>query len=420
LRPLGRGDRIFKRVVVNTLGSFEGASLTLRDGDGRIRFGDGVESKGPRAVVVVHDPAFYRACALRGVIGAAEAYMDGAWTSDDLTAAVRVMARNQAALARLDGGSARLAIPLFRLYAALHRNHRRGRRANVSAHYDLGNEMFALFLDSGMTYSSAVFEQSGATLEDAQAAKYDRLCRKLELRQSDRVLEIGTGWGGFALHAARNHGCRITTTTISREQFEVARRRIADAGLQERVDVIMSDYRDLTGTFDKVVSIEMIEAVGHQYMEDYFRVISERLAPEGVCALQAIVSRDQAFEESKRAVDFIRRYIFPGGHLPCVWSICDAVKNATDLRMTHLEDITPHYPRTLELWHRNWSDNRERIRRLGYDERFMRMWEFYFAYCEGGFRERSIGVVQTVFEKPMARRESLLGNLDLARVPRAA
>jgi cyclopropane-fatty-acyl-phospholipid synthase len=420
LRPLRRSDRIFKRLVAAVLTRLEGASLTLRDAEGSTRFGDDGDARGPHAIVTVHDPSFYRACGLRGAVGASEAYIEGAWTTDDLTATVRAMARNQAALARLDGGTARVALPLFRLFAALHRNHRRGSRANVSAHYDLGNDMFEAFLDPGMTYSSAIFEQPRATLEQAQEAKYDRLCRKLDLRGEDRVLEIGTGWGGFALHAARKYGCRVTTTTISREQYDVARARIADAGLTGRVEALLCDYRDLRGTFDKLVSIEMIEAVGHEYMRDYFRVISERLAPDGVCAMQAIVNPDQAFEASKTGVDFIRRYIFPGGHLPCVWSICDAVKNATDLRMTHLEDITPHYARTLELWRRNWKDGRERIRRLGYSERFLRMWEMYFAYCEGGFHERSIGVVQTVFEKPMARRDSLLGALAPARIARAA
>ncbi|MFN2377846.1 MAG: class I SAM-dependent methyltransferase, partial [Candidatus Binatia bacterium] len=320
----------------------------------------------------------------------------------------------------LDGGAARLTRPLLKAFAFLHRNTRFGSRRNIAAHYDLGNDMFELFLDPTMTYSSAVFSGRTATLEEAQREKYERLCRKLDIGPRHHVLEVGTGWGGFAIHAASTRGCRVTTTTISAEQHRLAVDRIARAGLSDRIEVLLCDYRDLTGTYDRVVSIEMIEAVGHEYMRDYFRVLSDRLAPDGACALQAIVNPDQAFEESKKSVEFIRRYIFPGGHLPSVWSMCDAVKNATDLRMVHLEDLSPHYARTLQLWNERFQANRGRILALGYTQRFARMWEFYLCYCEGGFLERSVGVVQVVFEKPMTRRESILGALDpVVRGPRA-
>jgi cyclopropane-fatty-acyl-phospholipid synthase len=309
---------------------------------------------------------------------------------------------------------------LLRLFAWRHRNTRGGSRANIAAHYDLGNDLFERFLDPSMTYSSAVFEDDDCDLASAQRAKYDRLCGKLALRPDDHVLEIGSGWGGFAIHAATHYGCRVTTTTISRQQFELARERVARAGVADRVEILMTDYRDLAGTYDKLVSIEMVEAVGHQYMEEFFRLCCERLRPDGLCAIQAIVHADQVFEESKRTVDFIKRYIFPGGSLPCVWSMCDAAKNATDFRLIHLEDIGEHYARTLAMWRQRFLENREAIRGLGYEERFLRMWEFYLAYCEGAFEERAIGAVQTLFARPEARRRPILGALPRSSVRNAA
>ncbi len=402
-------ERAGRSALHRVLAGLDRARLTLQDADGAASFGAVAAADDPVATITVLDPSFYTSLLLRGAVGAGESWVEGAWQADDLTAVVRAMARNQQALSGIDGGAARVALPVWKAFAALHRNTRTGSRRNIAAHYDLGNEMFAAFLDPTMTYSSAVFEEGCASLEDAQRAKYERLCRKLDLGPAHHVLEIGTGWGGFAIHAASTRGCRVTTTTISQEQHRLARERIAEAGLSDRVEVLLRDYRDLTGTYDRIVSIEMIEAVGHEYMGDYFRVLSERLAPDGACAVQAIVNREQAFEESKKSVDFIRRYIFPGGHLPTVGSMCEALGSATDLRLVHLEDLSVHYARTLEEWRRRFRANLERVRELGYPAEFERLWEFYLAYCEGGFLERSIGVVQVVYEKPMARRDLVVG-----------
>jgi cyclopropane-fatty-acyl-phospholipid synthase len=414
-RAPGLAERACRAALHRVLAGLRGARLTVRDAESTARFGSTAGIDDPAATVTVLDPSFYTACALRGVIGAGEAFMEGAWRTDDLVAVVRALARNREVLGGLDRGAMRLARPLFQAFALLHRNTRSGSRRNIAAHYDLGNDMFELFLDPTMTYSSAVFPHESADLEEAQREKYERLCTKLGLASVHRVLEVGTGWGGFAMHAASTRGCRVTTTTISVEQYRLAVERIAAAGLADRVEVLLCDYRDLVGTFDRIVSIEMIEAVGHEYMRDYFRVLSERLTPDGVCALQAIVNPDQVFEESKKSPDFIRRYIFPGGHLPSVWSMADAVKHATDLRLVHLEEMSPHYARTLAAWSDRFRANLGRLAELGYDQRFARMWEFYLAYCEGAFRERAVGVVQVVFEKPMARRDSLLGELAPVR-----
>jgi cyclopropane-fatty-acyl-phospholipid synthase len=278
---------------------------------------------------------------------------------------------------------------------------------NIAAHYDLGNDFYALFLDRTMTYSSGLFESPDATLEEASLAKYDRICRKLTLSSRDHVLEIGTGWGGFALHAATNYGCRVTTTTISRAQQDFARERIRGAGLEGRVDVLLQDYRNLTGKYDKLVSIEMIEAVGHHYLNAFFNACSGLLKDDGEMLLQAITIRDQVFDRHKRSVDFIKRYIFPGSCIPSVAAISLAVARVTDLRLFHLEDITPHYARTLQAWRRKFFDNLEEVRKLGYPETFIRMWEYYLSYCEAGFAERYLGDAQMLFTKPLSRKEPL-------------
>jgi cyclopropane-fatty-acyl-phospholipid synthase len=311
----------------------------------------------------------------------------------------------------MERGPARLARGARRVLHRLRRNTRAGARRNIRAHYDLGNEFFALFLDPGLTYSCAVFEKPEAGLEDAQTAKYDRICRKLRLAPGDRVLEIGSGWGGFALHAAGRYGCHVTTTTISRRQYELARERVAAAGLAERVCVLLEDYRELRGQHDKLVSIEMIEAVGADHLNDYFRACSERLSPDGAMALQAIVVEERHYASSRRNVDFVKRYVFPGGQLVSLGAICAALAAVTDLRVTHLEDITPHYAETLARWRARMSQNLDAMRALGIGDVFLRMWDYYLCYCEGAFRERANGVVQLVLEKPQARRPALLGGL---------
>jgi cyclopropane-fatty-acyl-phospholipid synthase len=284
------------------------------------------------------------------------------------------------------------------------RNTLAGSQANIAAHYDLGNDFYALFLDETMTYSCGIFEQEDSTLEEASLAKYDRICRKLALKPEDEVLEIGTGWGGFAIYAAGRYGCRVTTTTISRAQFDLARPRIAEAGLEDRVTLLLKDYRHLTGSYDKLVSIEMIEAVGFEYFDTFFSVCSERLKDDGLMCLQAITIADQVFDRYRRSHDFIRSHVFPGSCLISLGALSASLARATDLRLIHLEDLTPHYARTLKLWRERFFANLDQVRALGYPETFIRLWEFYLCYCEGGFAERYIGDVQMVLAKPGNRR----------------
>jgi cyclopropane-fatty-acyl-phospholipid synthase len=354
---------------------------------------------GPRPVarLIVRDSRFYRAVALGGHLGAVDAYLDGWWDTDDLTALVQLMVQNRAVLDSLETGWARLALPLRRAWHAWRRNSRTGSRRNIAAHYDLGNEFFAEFLDDTLTYSCGIFERPDASLREASLAKYERLCRKLELGPGDHVLEIGSGWGGFALHAAGHHGCRVTTTTISREQHQLAVERVGAAGLADRVTVLLQDYRDLAGQYDKLVSIEMIEAVGHAFYRTFFRKCAELLKPGGRMALQAITIDPRFYHRARRDVDFIKRYIFPGANIPSVPVLRDAAERRAGLALVHLEDITPHYAETLKRWRENFLARWDRLRCLGFSEEFRRLWEFYFCYCEGGFRERFLGDVQMLF-----------------------
>jgi cyclopropane-fatty-acyl-phospholipid synthase len=402
-------DRWARKLVCARLATLSTGSLTLVDRGEVERYGENAAA--PSATVYVEDPRFYRALALRGSLGGAEAYMDGHWQSDDLTAVVRLLAKNRESLEGLDLGVARWIRPSLALFHALRRNTRAGSRRNIAAHYDLGNEYFELFLDPTLTYSSGIFEPPDISMEEASIAKYERICRKLRLGPEDHVLEIGTGWGGFALHAAARHGCRVTTTTISRRQHELASRRVAEAGLTGRIEVKLEDYRDLRGRYDKLVSIEMIEAVGHEHLEQFFRTCGERLRPDGAMLLQAITIPDQDYSAHTKSVDFIKRYIFPGGELVSVGAVNGAAARASDLRLSHLEDLTPHYAETLRRWRRRMFENLSRMRALGLSDPFLRMWEFYLCYCEGGFEERQIGVVQTLFEKSGARRAPVLGSV---------
>ncbi len=404
-----RLDGWARRTVQRRLESLRAGQITLVDSGTQHVFGDPEAEL--KATLFVRDPSFYRSILFRGALGGAEAFMDGAWKSDDLTAVIRILALDAKTTVGLDRGLARWIRPGLSLYHSLRSNTRTGSRRNIASHYDLGNEFFSLFLDPSLTYSSGVFEKDDASMEQASAAKYERACRKLALRSEDHVLEIGSGWGGFAIHAAQNYGCRVTTTTISQRQYEVAQRRVEQAGVADRVRVLFQDYRDLSGDYDKLVSIEMIEAVGHRYMDEFFRVCSERLRPDGVMFLQAITVPDRYLAEHHRSVDFIKRYIFPGGELVSIGAMSAAAAKETDLRMTHVEDLTPHYAETLRRWRDQMMENLSQMRELGLDESFLRMWEFYLCYCEGGFEEREIGLVQAVFEKPGVRRASLLGEV---------
>jgi cyclopropane-fatty-acyl-phospholipid synthase len=387
-------DRLARALLLDRLGRLTHGRLVVAEPGGSRDFGPGPT---PAARLTVRDPRFYRAVALGGHLGAVDAYLDGWWDTDDLTALVQVMVQNRAVLDSLENGWARLAQPLRRAWHAWRRNSRTGSRRNIAAHYDLGNEFFAEFLDETLTYSCGIFERPEATLREASVAKYERLCRKLELGPADHVLEIGSGWGGFALHAAGTRGCRVTTTTISREQHRLALERIDAAGLGDQVTVLLQDYRDLAGRYDKLVSIEMIEAVGHRFYRTFFRKCAELLKPGGRMALQAITIDPRFYHRARREVDFIKRYIFPGANIPSVPVLRDAAERNAGLALVHLEDITPHYAETLKRWRENFLTRWERLRSLGFPEEFRRLWEFYFCYCEGGFRERFLGDVQMLF-----------------------
>jgi cyclopropane-fatty-acyl-phospholipid synthase len=380
---------------------------------GRLRAGrielvtpDGRRAVGPpdaelQATVHVRDPSAFWRSLLRGSRGLGRSYAAGAWDCDDLVSLVRIAAREVPRLDRLRGPFA----PLRNRLTRVPRNTRAGARRHIAAHYDLGNELFALFLDETMTYSCGIFENGDTSLREAQEAKLDLACRKLELEPDDHLVEIGSGWGSLAIHAAGNYGCRVTTTTLSPAQLELATARVRDAGLDDRVKVVLSDYRDLRGRHSKLVSIEMIEAVGWQYFDTFFACCSRLLEPDGLMLLQAITIEDDAYEVEKGARSFATEMIFPGGCLPSQEVIRHATHRATDMRILDVEDITASYPLTLRRWRENWLAAADEAERLGADRRFRRLFELYFAWSEGGFTERRIQDVQVLFAKP-ARRAS--------------
>jgi cyclopropane-fatty-acyl-phospholipid synthase len=409
-------ERFARGAVLARLEGIKRGRIVIEDGAERIAFGQSISDAELRATIRVVDHRFYADLALGGSIGAGEAYMAGSWTTDDLTALVQIMIRNRDVMDGMDAGLAALANPIRRLLHYFNRNTKSGSQRNIAAHYDLGNEFFELILDRTLMYSCAIFQRPDSTLDEAAIAKVDRICRKLDLRAHDHLIEIGTGWGGFAIHAAKNYGCRVTTTTISRAQHDYATKRIAEQGLSERIKVLFKDYRDLNGDligkFDKAVSIEMIEAVGHHFVDSYFRKCAELLKPDGMMLLQAITIADQYYDAAVRRVDFIKKYIFPGSFIPSVTALCDSITRASDLRLFHLEDLTPNYAETLKHWRMRMFHNIERVRALGYPEEFIRMWEFYLCYCEAGFRERYIGDVQMLLTKPNCRTTPILPPLS--------
>jgi cyclopropane-fatty-acyl-phospholipid synthase len=400
-------DRTLRERVLELVRGLQDGALLLREGGHEVACASAATVQADealRACARVHDPAFYRRVALNGSVGAAEAYMDGLWDCDDLVALVRILLRNRTRLDAMERGTARLGTAVMRVAAALRRNTQAGSRRNIAAHYDLGNEFFALFLDDNLMYSSALFVDPQESLEVASRRKLERICEKLQLSARTRVIEIGGGWGGFALHAARQHGCQVTTTTISREQYQLARERVAAAGLSDRIEVLLADYRRLGGRYDRLVSIEMIEAIGHQYLDTYFRKVGELLAPDGMALIQAITIEDYRYAQALRSVDFIKRHVFPGSFIPSISAMLDAVGRVSDLKLFNLEDIGPSYALTLHAWRERFLRQRDRVRSLGYPERLVRMWDYYLAYCEGGFIERATGDVQMLLAKPGARR----------------
>ncbi|MCD4558751.1 SAM-dependent methyltransferase [Lelliottia nimipressuralis] len=392
-----RNARMARWLLFRLLGDLQQGSLTVREGNQTFHFGD--TSAALHADVEVLSSSVYRRLLTGGSLAAAEAWMDGEWETHQLTTLLHILALNGKTLGRLESGFRLLGKPVERLRHWMRRNHRQQARENIAAHYDLGNTFYAQFLDEELLYSSALFTSPDQDLTAAQKAKMARLCDQLSLTPDDHLLEIGTGWGAMAEFAARHYGCRVTTTTLSYEQFCWAQARINRAGLQDKVQVLLCDYRDLTGEYDKLVSVEMIEAVGKTFLPEFFRTCQARLRPGGKMALQAITIQDQRYRDYSKSVDFIQRYIFPGGFLPSITAMNELMTRHTDFVVRNLFDMGPDYARTLTHWRTRFLHAWQEIEKLGFDERFRRMWLYYLGYCEAGFNARTISVVQLTAER---------------------
>lgn len=398
---LGWFDRLCRKFTLNFLSQLRHGSITVIEAGEAQQFGDADAEL--KTTITVTDPAFYQKLVLAGSVGGGEAYIHGFWRCDNLTALVQIFARNLDVLDKMDSTWARLSRPMLKLLNFRNRNTISQSRRNIAAHYDLGNAMYQLFLDPSMMYSSAVYPTADSTLEQAQQHKLQQICERLQLKVSDHLLEIGTGWGSMAIYAAQHYGCKVTTTTISQQQYDYTKARIAELGLQDKITLLFEDYRLLTGTYDKLVSIEMIEAVGDDFLDNYFEKCSSLLKPDGIMVLQAITMVDHRYQQYVREVDFIKRYIFPGGCLPSISRMASAVANKTDLVIRQVQDIGFDYARTLKDWCDNFMAQRDAVHQLGYDDNFIRLWHFYLCYCEGGFRERATSAVHLVLSKPQNR-----------------
>lgn len=403
-------DRFLRQQLLGQLSQLRHGRLLLTDDGGQREFGEA--NAGLQIHMEILDPAFYRAVAANGSVGAGEAYMDGLWRCDNLVGLVQLLVRNRDLLDGMESGLARLGGMAMRGWHALRRNTRDGSRRNIAAHYDLGNDFFSLFLSPDLMYSSAIWADPADTLEDASTRKLEHICRKLDLKPTDRVIEIGTGWGGFALYAAQHYGCHITTTTISREQHALASERVAAAGMGAHVELLLEDYRDLRGQYDKLVSIEMVEAIGAPYLDTYFKQLGALLKPDGLALLQAITIEDHRYAQALTSVDFIKRHVFPGSFIPSISALITSKTRVSDLALVQMEDFGHSYALTLKAWRERFMTHLPQVRAQGFDERFIRLWEFYMAYCEGGFRERSIGVAHLLLAKPGHRQKAWLPEVE--------
>ena len=399
--------RLGRKLLLGQLAKLEHGSLRIVEPHGEHRFGKRTPECDLAVTVHISHPQFFADVAFGGTVGAGEAYIRGLWRCDDLTSLVRLFVRNRDLMNGMDSRWAIFTRPFLKLFHALNKNSKEGSARNIAAHYDLGNSLYELMLDETMMYSCAIFPRPDASLHEAQVAKLDAICQKLALTPDDHLVEIGTGWGGLAIHAATNYGCRVTTTTISREQHDYAKAKIERLGLNNRITLLFQDYRDLTGQFDKLVSVEMIEAVGANFLETYLAKCSSLLKPNGSMLLQAITIQDQNYEQALKSVDYIQRFIFPGSFIPSITAISSALTAATDLKITHLEDIGPHYATTLRAWRERFFANLAAVRKLGMSDSFVRLWEFYLCYCEGGFLERALGDVHLLLAKPDCRRAAI-------------
>jgi cyclopropane-fatty-acyl-phospholipid synthase len=401
----GPWQALGRRLLRSQLRRLRDGEVRLLDGRSEERFGARTERCQLSVTVEVLQPHFYADAVFGGTVGAGAAYIRGLWRCSDLTSLTRIMYVNRGVMDQMDRRWTFLSRPLLRVFHWLHGNSRAGSERNISAHYDLGNDFYRLMLDETMAYSCGIFADESTTLAAASRAKFGAVCRKLALQPGEHLLEIGTGWGALAIHAAEHYGCRVTTTTISREQHDYAREQVARRGLRDRVTVLLEDYRNLKGEFDKLASVEMIEAVGAPYLDTYLAKCATLLRDTGSMLLQAITIQDQDYHAQLRSVNFIQRYVFPGSFIPSVGAITESLRRVTDLKIFHLQDIGPHYARTLALWRRNFHEHLGAVRKLGFGEQFIRLWEFYLCSCEGGFAERALGDVQMLLTKPGCRRD---------------
>ena len=392
---------VFKKIILKKFKNLQFGYIHLTDGAESYSYGD--NSSEMKVEMEILSSEFYVFLGSGGLLGVTEAYTAGYWRADDIVTLIRLIIKNSKVMEKLDSGWAKLIRPLNTYIHRKRQNTLSGSKENILAHYDLSNDFYKLWLDETMTYSCGVFENDKSTLNEASIEKLDRICRKMDLKPNDNILEIGTGWGSFAIHAAKKYGCHITTTTISDAQYEYAKQRIVDEGLESKIKLLNEDYRNLSGTFDKIISIEMIEAVGHEYVELFFEKVSKLLKKDGLFALQGITFNDHKFDEYKNSVDFIKKYIFPGSCLISISQITNAIKNRTDLEVVNLEDISTHYSKTLYEWRKNFMNVLPEVKLLGFSNAFINMWEFYLIYCEAGFIERNIGDYQIIFAKSGAR-----------------
>ena len=390
-------NHLYKKIIHQRLSQIKDAHIIINDGKSINKYG---KPGNLSAKINILDTVFYKNIILGGTIGASESFIRGEWSSPNLTNVIRVLARNTEAQDKLENLFTLLSQPFLKVMHKLNENSVRGSKKNISRHYDLSNDFFSLFLDKNMMYSSAIYKSRKTSLEDASTNKLDVICKKLNLKKTDHVIEIGTGWGGFAIYAAKNYGCKVTTTTVSIEQYKFSKQKIKEAGLGKKIKVLLKDYRLLKGQYDKLVSIEMIEAVGYQFYDEYFKIIGQLLKIDGEALIQSITIKDQRYSKAIQSVDFIQKYIFPGSCIPSITAIQNSLTSSTDLVINDIRDIGHHYARTLADWRKRFLKNKQEIRKLGFDDKFLRMWLFYFAYCEGGFEEKVISDIHLHITKP--------------------
>jgi cyclopropane-fatty-acyl-phospholipid synthase len=399
-------DKLCKNILLKKLTGLKNCYLTIKDSKDIYEFGD--RNSTLKSDITIKRSSFYSRTVLGGSIGNAESFIDEDWETSSLTDLIRIFVLNRPVVQEVDGGIGKLLQPFQKYFHGLRENTINGSRENIRAHYDIGNDFFKLFLDETMMYSSAMFDNAHDDLVTASMKKVKTIGEKLKIKPTDRVIEIGTGWGTMAIHLARTYGCHVTTTTISSQQFNYAVQKVNELGLQEKVTVLFEDYRKLTGTYDKLVSVEMIEAVGLDHLDEYFAKCSSLLKPDGLMVIQAITIRDQFYESAKKSVDFIQRHIFPGSGIPSIHAMMNSVTSKTDLALIHQNDFAEDYAQTLNHWAKNLENNKDQITKLGYPEFLYRLWKYYFSYCEGGFRERAIGVSQLCLAKPQFKDRSFV------------